>query len=82
MTRKEEIKQAGLYYANNLDDIKPNDEFSKNLCIALGQAYIKGAIWADKTMLDKVCEWLKCNLPYSSKLPYQLIEDLRKAMEE
>ena len=35
-----------------------------------------------KELLDGVCEWLKGNLPYSSKPPYQLIEDLRKAMEE
>ena len=35
-----------------------------------------------KELLDRVCEWLKGNLPYSSKPPYQLIEDLKKAMEE
>lgn len=90
MTRKEEIKQAGLYYANNLDDIKPNDEFSKNLCIALGQAYIKGAEWADRTMLDKVCEWLKSyrqdtydGTGYIAGIVNdKTIEDLRNAMEK
>ena len=94
MTRKEEIEQAGLYYA--LDDIKPNDEFSKNLCIALGQAYIEGAEWADKTMLDKVCKVIKEMLPNYVELNYvfdeisvnyhkfrnNFISDFRKAMEE
>jgi len=80
MTRKEEIKQAGLYYANNLDDIKPNDEFSKNLCIALGQAYIKGAEWADRTMLNRVCEWLKENLPIYAQ-PNTFIDEFIKAMK-
>lgn len=91
MKRKEEIKQAGLYYANNLDDIKPNDEFTKNLCIALGQAYIKGAEWADETMLNKVCEWLEDNIyDYlyinrdfnEADYKNELIEDLRKAIEQ
>lgn len=34
-----------------------------------------------KDAVDKACEWLKENL-YSSKPPYQLIEDFCKAMEE
>ena len=32
--------------------------------------------------IKEVCEWLEHNLPYSAKPPYQIIEDLRKAMEE
>ena len=34
-----------------------------------------------KETINKACEWLKENLPYSSKPTYQVIEDLRKAME-
>lgn len=76
MTRKEEIEKAGLYYANNLDDIKPNDEFSKNLCIALGQAYIEGAEWADNhpkkglVDIDTVCKVIEEMLPNYVELNY------------
>ena len=45
--------QAALDYANNLDDVKPTDVFSRNLCIALGQAFIKGAEWADSHQTEK-----------------------------
>lgn len=38
--------------------------------------------FAKKDAIERVCEWLKGNLLYSSKPPYQIIEDLRKAMEE
>ena len=51
--RSKEIIQAALDYANNLDDIKPTDEFSRNLCIALGQAFMKGAEWADSHQAEK-----------------------------
>lgn len=54
--RSKEIMYAALDYANNLDDIKPTDEFSRNLCIALGQAFIKGAEWADSHQAEKDLE--------------------------
>ena len=54
--RSKEIMQAALDYANNLDNIKPTDEFSRNLCIALGQAFIKGAEWADSHKAEKDLE--------------------------
>lgn len=39
--------------------------------------FVRGAEWADETMLDKACEWLGQNGVDSS-----LIESFRKAMEE
>lgn len=51
--RSKEIMQAALDYANNLDDIKPTDELRRNLCISLGQAFMKGAEWADKHQAEK-----------------------------
>lgn len=75
MKRKEEI----VNYAKSFKGKGMENEELKDI---IRLAIIDGALWADKTMLDKVCEWLKYNLPYSSKPPYQLIEDLRKAMEE
>ena len=35
-----------------------------------------------RELLDNICDWLKENLIYSSKPPYQIIEDLRKAFQE
>jgi len=51
--RSKEIIQAALDYANNLDDIKPTDEFRRNLCISLGQSFMKGAEWADSHQAEK-----------------------------
>jgi len=47
MKREEEILQAALNYANNQSDIPIMNEFTRNLCIALGQAFMTGARWAD-----------------------------------
>ena len=48
MTREEEIinESTGRYPHNN------------DCCLA----FIKGAKYADKTMLDRACEWLKENI--------------------
>lgn len=59
--RSKEIMQAALDYANNLEDVKPTDEFSRNLCISLGQAFIKGAEFADSHQAEKDMDisWVK-----------------------
>lgn len=75
MTRKEEI----LNYTKSFKGKGVENEELKDI---IRLAILDGALWADRTMIDKVCEWLKGNLPYSAKPPYQVIEDLRKAMEE
>lgn len=75
MARKEDI----VNYAKSFKGKGMENEELKDI---IRLAIIDGALWADKTMVDKVCEWLKCNLLYSSKPPYQVIEDLRRAMEE
>jgi hypothetical protein len=63
MTREEEIRQAGIEYT-----IK-----NRPVCISGGafseiadkmnrnHAFEKGAEWADKTMIDKICNWLLDN---------------------
>lgn len=48
--KNKEIMQAALEYVNNLDDIKPTNEFRKNLCILLGQAFMKGAEWQNENL--------------------------------
>lgn len=50
MTRKEEIEKAA----------QKCKWISKSL--NLQSAFIEGAEWADKTMLDRACEWLKLRI--------------------
>ena len=49
MTREEEITQASLDYANKGCGVPIMDEFTRTLCIALGQAFMAGAKWADSS---------------------------------
>ena len=87
MTRKEEIQNASVAYNEKIgkllviggDSILSEEEyleFNKN------PSFIAGAEWADKTMLDKVCKYLYRKLENGKKLSSQLIDNLRKAMEE
>lgn len=56
----------------------------------IGKAFNDGAKWADRTMLDKVCEWLKENVEYAvmkkngkhtiELAGIELAEDLQKDM--
>ena len=87
MTRREEIVTATLgcrqSYVNLKRPITPDD---------VADAFEKGAYWADKTMIEKACEWLDQNVvKYESGtrmgyIPFSFIEDMindfRKAMEE
>ena len=41
--------------------------------------FMDGAKWADKTMIEKACEWLNEHTVLSEKW---IIEDFKKAMEE
>ena len=45
-------------------------------------AFTKGAEWADRTMLDKVCEWLKENVRVFQKedIGDFILANLRKEM--
>lgn len=46
--------------------------------------FTKGAEWADKTMIEKACQWLQEEVlnAYKGVVWEQIIEDFRKAMEE
>jgi len=74
MTRKEEIQQAALeLYPIIYSSSRERD------------AYVQGAEWADKTLLDRICEWVKKH--YQEYAHNQLgmeylTNDLRKAVEE
>ena len=80
MTRREEIekKAKDIAKANRL-------AYSE---IAVEQGFVCGAQWADKTMLDKACEWLQEHsgdylfYPFCEFDKGELVKDFKKAMEE
>ena len=49
-------------------------------------AWVKGAEWADETMIDKACEWLDSNFPLQDNVGswYKegFIKQFKKVMEE
>ena len=63
MTRREEIEKAATDYINS-DAVSP-----MNMQLAFGD-FINGAEWADKTMIDKACEWIKehIDIPYEGRM--------------
>ena len=67
MTREEEIKK----------EAKNKYPYIKGLpqTLAHQEIFIEGAKWADKTMIEKACEWLEDCAVVD-------IEEFRKAMEE
>ena len=86
MTRKEEINKEANNFANTVSI--GEEETAKNW-----SAFISGAEWADKTMLDRVCNWLKENMCFTTGIAHGIvgyqcaaiecfINDLRKAAEE
>lgn len=83
MTKREQERNDAFLKSTNA---KKNDDLMTTLIH--GSFFTAGAEWADKTMLDKVCEWLRNNW---RKYVYQDKDgmicfghwenDLRKAME-
>ncbi len=78
MKRDEEIKsEADFSYGGNYKSLQK-------------QCFIEGAEWADKTMIEKACEWLTKHLhDYDRIEGYEVfrdvksfVNDFRKAMEE
>ena len=67
MTRRKEIKQKALSkYPQG------TNRYNK---------FIEGARWADKTMIEKACEWLmRYGCEYATE--EVMVEHFRKAMEE
>ena len=51
-------------------------------------AFEEGAEWADKTMIEKACNWIKANMPnyinFEEGFIYEvdMADDLRKYLEE
>lgn len=85
MTRIEEIEKASKEYRESREECGVKDPI---LLDEVDDAHFMGAIWADKTMLEKVIEWLDNSLCcYIGAQNFtiehdRLNKDLRKAMEE
>ena len=81
MTRQQEIEQAmkdsvaGTVYASGWG-------MTPQATDLLECAFTKGAEWADRTMLDKVCKWLKENVRVFQKedIGDFILANLRKEM--
>ena len=71
MTREEQIDEEAIRVAEHKDDFRFTVQY---------QYFIQGAEWADKTMIDKACEWLTKGGYFVNNS--ETIEDFRKAMEE
>ena len=94
MTRREEIvRESWKRYPNSPErNFGTGDYEYPEYHDDEREAFEKGAYWADKTMIDKACEWLDQNVvKYESGtrmgyIPFSFIEDMindfRKAMEE
>lgn len=79
MTRREEIEQQASLSVFPWDDVREQSKFE--------DGFIEGAKWADKTMIDKACQWLMKYfvLDHEGMSPsgYGVFEYMfRKAMEE
>ncbi len=95
MTRQEQINQQANIYTDDPSTYpkwEDGDLSLTNDIELVEKAFIEGAKWADKTMIKRVCNWLKQSeddyYKYDAwKGDYyvdfdMLIENLRKEMEE
>lgn len=90
MTRNEEIKQAEIKYSN--DTLFDGCDYIGQ--VAKQEAFIAGAKWADKAMIDKACDMLYAMLTTQDINDYyyvtapaydnvvNFVEDFRKAIEK
>ncbi|MBR6418227.1 MAG: hypothetical protein IKS36_05380 [Bacteroidales bacterium] len=81
MTRDKEIQKAAKEIAQDIEDWEIAEDIE--------DAFMEGALWADRTMIDKACEWLHSALyldhEHSIEHRYatleELLNDFRKAMK-
>lgn len=81
MTREEEIEQGSIDFMGPVNAYNPLPWFS----------FREGAKWADKTIIEKACEWLKRfadgytwynEIEGKSGITDNFITEFKKAMEE
>lgn len=87
MSREYDIINAAWDYFQDLDS---NYFEPTPYCNPHTDAFEAGAKWADKTMIEKACEWIKNNKHLYKVLSFgslstdwdKFIREFRKAMEE
>jgi len=83
MTRREEIEIKALseYRIKEKENKKATGTYDANL--PRRKAFIEGARWADKTMIEKATQWLFENVyDYLNPEDQERVESFRKEMEE
>ena len=89
MTREEEVRQtAGKYFDDYMDGLKGK-------ILTVEQTFEEGAKWADRTLIEKACKWMReefytlkdrdgHNILVSASCDNveELIKDFEKQMEE
>ncbi len=73
MTRDKEIQKAAKEIAQDIEDWEIAEDIE--------DAFMEGALWADRTMIDKACEWLKENMPNKFEDVQNYVDYFRKAMK-
>ena len=73
MTRKEERVQYAMSFEGKEME---NEELKENIRLAI----LSGAIWADKTMIEKASKWIATHLLGLGTAEY--LDEFKKAMEE
>jgi hypothetical protein len=58
MTRREEIAKQAEITVFPWDEPQEQNKFQ--------DGFIEGAKWADKTMIEKVCKWLKSHIKFET----------------
>ena len=86
LSRKEERIEASIDYQMSTNPMALGgaafDDMIRKMNV--NHSFVAGAEWADKTMLDKVCEWVKKHyIEYAHNRLGQeyIIDDLREAMK-
>ena len=82
MTREEEITQAGKIYCKDCVALKFPSCMGNLKRTDILAAYRNGAEWADKTMIDKACEFIE-TYPhlFMGVLRSEVIEDFKNYMK-
>jgi phosphoribulokinase len=93
MTREEQILNKAIDYSEIEENFLEYDDCG-DVCddkTFVEKAFIESAKWADKTMIEKVCEWLSLNMTDTVYMgchgqvvlsKVDLIQGVKKAMEE
>ena len=89
MTRKDIIIEEALSYSDCSKEWFDDKSYcGESTPYDDAHSFVHGAEWADETMIDKACLWLRETAhfyvsEFTGELDYNgLIEDFRKAMEE